>query len=121
VKISVSKDGSEFIIRIPRAEFLRLGGFPLNKPLSNRQREILSMIAMGKQNREIAYDLGITVRTVKHHVSALLQIHGVQTRHELLVTYVKIQSQGASDENPQAAVPGLDPLGSRSNPAASQR
>jgi DNA-binding NarL/FixJ family response regulator len=40
--------------------------------LSERQREVLQMIALGLLNKEIAQKLGITVLTVKNHVHNIL-------------------------------------------------
>ncbi|MGB0033914.1 MAG: helix-turn-helix transcriptional regulator [Candidatus Acidiferrales bacterium] len=51
--------------------------------LSLRQREILHSVICNKANKEIASKLNITVRTVKFHVSSLLNKFGVQNRAEL--------------------------------------
>lgn len=40
--------------------------------LSPREREVLKLIATGKSNKEIATDLGVTERTAKFHVTAIL-------------------------------------------------
>lgn len=47
--------------------------------LSRRQREVLRQLAAGKLNKQIAYDLGISERTVKMHRSAVLAALGVRT------------------------------------------
>jgi DNA-binding CsgD family transcriptional regulator len=51
--------------------------------LSPRQREILQSVIRNRANKEIASKLNITVRTVKFHVSSLLNRFGVQNRTEL--------------------------------------
>jgi len=43
-----------------------------NSDLSPREREVLSLIARGKSNKDIATALGITEATVKCHVSVIL-------------------------------------------------
>jgi len=48
--------------------------------LTAREREILSWIAAGKRDSEIAIILGISTRTVHKHVSNVLQKLGVETR-----------------------------------------
>jgi DNA-binding CsgD family transcriptional regulator/tetratricopeptide (TPR) repeat protein len=50
--------------------------------LTDRQLEILRMIATGLSNAEIARRLVVSPRTVDHHVSAVLQKLGVRTRRE---------------------------------------
>lgn len=54
--------------------------------LSAREQEVLSLLASGKSNREIASHLGITEATVKSHVSAILVRLGVNDRTEAVVT-----------------------------------
>jgi pimeloyl-ACP methyl ester carboxylesterase len=44
----------------------------LTEELTPRQRQILHQVAMGRRNREIADELGISVFTVNRHVSGLL-------------------------------------------------
>ena len=51
--------------------------------LSPRQKEILYSVLRNKANKEIASVLNITVRTVKFHISALLNKFGVENRTEL--------------------------------------
>jgi LuxR family maltose regulon positive regulatory protein len=46
---------------------------PLVEPLSEREVEVLHLVAAGLQNREIADRLIVSVRTVKKHVQ---NIHG---------------------------------------------
>jgi DNA-binding NarL/FixJ family response regulator len=50
-----------------------------------RQLEVLQLIARGQQNKQIAHELGIAERTVKLHVTALLDALGARNRTHLLV------------------------------------
>jgi DNA-binding NarL/FixJ family response regulator len=59
--------------------------------LSPREREILSMIALGLSNREIAARLFVTVHAVKYHVSSIYQKLAVANRTEAAVLYLKVE------------------------------
>ena len=56
-----------------------------NSDLSAREREVLSLIAHGKNNKEIAATLGITEGTVKCHVTMILSRLGVSDRTQAVV------------------------------------
>lgn len=47
--------------------------------LSPRQREVLQQMAVGRLNKQIAYELGLSERTVKMHRAAVLSALGVRT------------------------------------------
>ena len=57
--------------------------------LTAREREVLAGIADGKSNREIARLLGVSEKTVKAHVSAVLAKLGVQDRTQAAVYAVR--------------------------------
>lgn len=48
--------------------------------LSNREREVLRLVAAGRSNKEIAGELGVTERTVKFHVTAIFNKLGAENR-----------------------------------------
>lgn len=50
-----------------------------------RQMEVLGLIAKGRLNKQIADQLGIAERTVKLHITGLLQAFGARNRTHLLV------------------------------------
>ncbi|MBU6179067.1 MAG: response regulator transcription factor [Verrucomicrobia bacterium] len=58
----------------------RLAGLKLGPAITLREREILSLIAKGRANKEIAATLGIAEDTVKRHISNTLQKLGVSDR-----------------------------------------
>ena len=68
------------------AEFMRLANQaprlaePLVEPLSEREREILRLVASGASNREIAARLVIAEGTVKNHVTNILAKLDVKDR-----------------------------------------
>ena len=53
---------------------------PLKKNLTNRQSQVLDLIAQGKSNKQIAYDMGVSEATVKLHINALLRSLKVNNR-----------------------------------------
>lgn len=57
----------------------------LHHDLTNRENEILLLIAQGKSNQEIADDLYITLKTVKTHVSNILSKLAVEDRTQAAI------------------------------------
>jgi len=89
-------DPEDFVVLVPaeknmvgrfltRAKELLEEGRAASKPaaLSPRQSEILLSVIRNRANKEIASKLNITVRTVKFHISSLLNKFGVENRAEL--------------------------------------
>ena len=89
-------DPDDFVVLVPadgkivgrflsRAKELLEEGRSVSRPssLSSRQSEILLSVIHNRANKEIASKLNITVRTVKFHVSSLLNKFGVDNRAEL--------------------------------------
>jgi len=54
------------------------------EPLTPRELEVLRRIALGYTNRQIAEELGISVRTVETHRANLMGKLGVNSRVELV-------------------------------------
>lgn len=57
----------------------------LHEDLTNREHEILLLIAQGKSNQEIADELFITLKTVKTHVSNILAKLEVEDRTQAAI------------------------------------
>ncbi len=55
---------------------------PAPHPFSPREYEVLILVAQGLTNREIAYRLGISDRTVQFHVNTIFNKTGAQSRTE---------------------------------------
>ena len=64
-----------------------LAGFVLEDPelssLTLREREVLQLIARGYLYKEVGAELGISPKTVEHHVSAVLRKLQLTNRHQL--------------------------------------
>ena len=57
--------------------------------LTNRELQILQYVAQGLYNKEIAYNLGITEKTVKNHITHLFKKIGVEDRIQAAVFALK--------------------------------
>ena len=55
-------------------------GFPLSGPLSERELEILRLVAMGKSNQDIARELVLALGTVKKHISNIFNKLDISSR-----------------------------------------
>ncbi|MFT3923251.1 MAG: response regulator transcription factor [Myxococcales bacterium] len=62
--------------------------------LTTRQRDVLTLLAEGRSNREIASTLFVTEGTVKNHVTQILQIVGVPDRTRLAVLLARQARSG---------------------------
>jgi len=57
------------------------------EPLTTREREVITLIAQGKSNREIAAELGIEEKTVKNYINNIYSKLQIKTRYEA-ITYL---------------------------------
>jgi DNA-binding NarL/FixJ family response regulator len=57
----------------------------LNEPISERERDVLFLLALGYTNQEIATMLYISVRTVETHRAHIMQKLQLQTRAQLVL------------------------------------
>jgi DNA-binding NarL/FixJ family response regulator len=70
----------------------------VTEPLTPREREVLGRVAEGLANKEIAARLGISEKTVKAHVTRVLDKLGVQSRTQAAL--VAVRSGAAALEGP---------------------
>ena len=57
--------------------------------LTAREAEIVNAIADGRSNREIAESLGISLQTVKHHLTSIFDKTGTTSRLELALVAIR--------------------------------
>jgi DNA-binding NarL/FixJ family response regulator len=62
------------------AERVLSGGRRYTSDLTDREAQVLTMIASGRSNNEIARELGISIKTVQNHVSKVLTKMQVRDR-----------------------------------------
>ena len=55
--------------------------------LTDRQREVIGLIAQGLSNEELGQELGISPRTAKAHCDVLRQKLGVPRRRQIPLAY----------------------------------
>lgn len=58
-------------------------------PLTKRESEVLRLMAEGKSNKAIGESLGISEKTVKNHVSSILQKMHVDDRTQAVISAIK--------------------------------
>jgi DNA-binding CsgD family transcriptional regulator len=75
--------------------------------ITDRQREVVALIAAGCSNEEVAARLGISPRTAKAHADVLRQKLGVPRRRQIPAAY---RARTGDDPLTQsvAATPGRD-------------
>jgi two-component system, NarL family, nitrate/nitrite response regulator NarL len=69
--------------------------------LTQRQRQLMSLVAMGQSNKEIAANLNLSEFTVKNHIYRVMKQLDAQNRHEA-VTLIRA---GASHEDEWQELP----------------
>jgi DNA-binding NarL/FixJ family response regulator len=84
--------GGQVLLAPEAAEAMLSGAareVPAPVPLTDREREVLALIAAGRSNREIARSLAVAEKTVKTHVSNVLMKLGVQDRTQAALYAVR--------------------------------
>lgn len=89
----------------------QLGMISMNP--SPRQKQILSLIAAGLSNKEIAQSLGVSPRTVDTHLQRLYVRHGVHSRASLVAKW--LLEGGVPNQSP--ATDSAGPTGNPVDPS----
>ena len=69
-----------------------IGGFDMKtkcEELTDREKDVLNLLALGYENSEIADILFITIHTVKAHISSLIKKFGARNRTNVITLAIK--------------------------------
>jgi len=69
--------------------------------LTNRQRQVLALLAQGKSNIEIAGDLGVSDKTIRFYISAILKTLKVRNRTQAALIAARAMDGGANEARGQ--------------------
>lgn len=75
------------------------------KALTEQERKILSLVADGLTNRQIAAQMALAEKTVKNYVSSLLSKLGLERRTQAAVLAVRLRNQPQKPVGFRAGVP----------------
>ncbi len=90
-----SETGAGLVAALERVHRGETSGFDeleelgLSTSLTQREQEVLALMALGSSNREIAHELYLSVDTVKTHVRTLFQKLGVSNRTQAALAAVQ--------------------------------
>ncbi len=87
----------------PLIESSGAAGGKLAYGLTPRERQVLTMVAAGYSNKEIARQCGISAQTIKHHLTRMFDKLGVSNRLELAMMATERGLVQAVDAEPQAS------------------
>ena len=73
-------------------------------PLTERQREVVALIAAGCSNDEVGARLGISPRTAKAHCDVLRQKLGVRRRRQIPVAFRLLTGEDPLSAGPRWAL-----------------
>ena len=67
------------------ADYVRRNGHRLEALLTDREKEVLTLVAAGYRNEEIAQELVISAHTVRNHVASIFKKLNARTRIEAVI------------------------------------
>ena len=83
--IRAVRDGGSYLTpRVATRVIAQVGGRRRSGVLSERQREVLRLVADGRSNKQIARQLSITERTVKFHITSIFNKLGADNRAQAI-------------------------------------
>jgi len=71
--------------------------------VSSRQKQVLSLLTKGLVHKQIAPELGISIKTVENHIARLRSIFNAKTTSELIKLYIEYKTgnkENSGDKTP---------------------
>lgn len=65
--------------------------------LTKREYEVFSLLVMNKSTKEIAHEFGISDKTVRNHISNVIQKLGVNDRAGAVIELLKLKEISLSE------------------------
>ena len=62
----------------------------LKKILTKREHQVFELLILNKTTKEIAYDLGISEKTIRNHISNVMQKLDVKGRTQAVIELIKL-------------------------------
>lgn len=90
----------------PGRDFTARQGSSLRAELTGRQAQVLALVMKGRTNKEICRELGLAERTVKAHLTAVLNALKVTSRTQAVIA---ANQMGLDPEELLQATPGCSP------------
>ena len=75
------------VARVPRVYRRRMNAMRDPASITERQRQVIQLIAAGRSNEEVGRELGISPRTAKAHCDTLRLKLGVKRRRQIPLAY----------------------------------
>lgn len=62
-----------------------------NKVLTNREKEVFDLLIDNMTTKDIAYNLNISEKTVRNHISNVIQKLGVKGRAQAVIELIRLE------------------------------
>ncbi|WP_155810942.1 LuxR C-terminal-related transcriptional regulator [Phyllobacterium sp. UNC302MFCol5.2] len=59
--------------------------------ISDRQKQVLTLVSQGKTNSQIAQEIGLSKRTIEAHRARLMRAHGLRNSAELIAWFAALR------------------------------
>lgn len=89
VELALQAAALGLVVLTPEALPQRASATPATSPLSPREQEVLTFLALGRSNKEIAQKLAISEHTVKFHLTSIFHKLEANSRSEAVAVGIR--------------------------------